>query len=132
LILVDPQALKDTRQIGANYWNLPRVLYQLYDFPSDPSISPVVHRLESGWEDRIVNYNNEFDVDASTVYSVPSFYGEYATHDIILIQRENGQLVRRDSVVIDGVTYPFKPVTGPVLGRLPKGFLYSLLIIPEN
>jgi hypothetical protein len=132
VILVDPQALKDTRQIGANYWNLPRVLYQLYDFPSDPSISPVVHRLESGWEDRIVNYNNEFDVDASTVYSVPSFYGEYATHDIILIQRENGQLVRRDSVVIDGVTYPFKPVTGPVLGRLPKGFLYSLLIIPEN
>ena len=29
VILVDPQALKDTRQIGANYWNLPRVLYQL-------------------------------------------------------------------------------------------------------
>jgi hypothetical protein len=132
VILVNPQALQDTRQIGANYWNLPRVLYQLYDFPSDPSISPVVHRLESGWEDRIVNYNNEFDVDASTVYSVPSFYGEYATHDIILIQSENGQLVRRDSVVIDGVTYRFKPVTAPVLGSLPRGFLYSLLIIPVN
>lgn len=131
VILVDPQALKDTRQIGANYWNLPRVLYQLYDFPSDPSISPVVHRLESGWEGRIVNYNNEFDVDASTVYSVPSFYGEYATQDIILIQAENGQLVRRDSVEIDGVSYRFKPVTAPILGRLPRGFLYTLLINPE-
>ena len=131
VILVDPQALKDTRQIGANYWNLPRVLYQIYDFTSDPSISPAVHRLESGWEDRIVNYNNEFDVDASTVYSVPSFYGEYATHDIILIQAENGRLVRRESIVIDGITYQFKPVTAPVLGSLPRGFLYSLLIIPE-
>jgi hypothetical protein len=128
VILVDPQALKDTRQIGANYWNLPRVLYQLVDFPSDPSISPAVHRLESGWQDRIVNYNNEFDVDASTVYSVPSFYGSYATHDIILIQSEKGQLVRRESIVIDGVTYRFKPVTAPVLGRLPRGFLYPLLI----
>jgi len=132
VILVDPQALKDTRQIGANYWNLPRVLYQLYDFPSDPSISPVVHRLESGWEGRIVNYNNEFDVDPSTVYSVPSFYGEYATHDIILIQSEDGKLVRRDSVVIDGVTYRFKPLTDPVLSSLPRGFLYQLLIDPDE
>jgi hypothetical protein len=128
VILIDPQALKDTRQIGANYWNLPRVLYQLYDFTSEPSISPVVHRLESGWEDRIVNYNNEFDVDASTVYSVPSFYGEYATSDIILIQGENGQLVRRESIVIDGVTYRFKPVTTPILESLPRGFLHTFLI----
>jgi hypothetical protein len=132
VILVDPQALKDTRQIGANYWNLPRVLYQLYDFPSDPSISPTVHRLESGWEDRIINYNGEFDVDASTVYSVPSFYGEYSTLDTILIQSENGNLVRPESIVIDGVTYRLKPITTPVLATLPRGFLYPLLIDPEN
>jgi hypothetical protein len=128
VILVDPQALKDTRQIGANYWNLPRVLNQLVDFSSEPSVSPTVHRLEDGWEERIVNENGEFDVDASTVYSVPSFYAEYATRDIILIQAENGHLVRRESIVINGMTYHFKPVTSADFMSLPRGFLYHLLL----
>jgi hypothetical protein len=129
VILVDPQALHDTRQIGANYWNLPRVLYQLYNFPGNVTSIPVVNRLEAGWQNTLIGSDGLVQVNAVTVYSVPGYYGEYDPHNTILIQAEGGHLVRVESVVIDGQEYALKPVSAPVLPGLPRGFLYDLMIV---
>lgn len=129
VILVDPAALHDTRQIGANYWNLPRVLYQLYDFPSGISGPPMTHRLEWGWQSSLVGDDGLVQINAATVYSVPGYYGEYDPRSVILIQAENGRLIRAERIVIDGQEYALKPLAGPVLPDLPHGFLYELMIV---
>lgn len=129
MILVDPDALQDTRQIGANYWNLPRVLYQLYVFPEDVKNVPIVHRLERGWQDSLVGEDGRFQVNAVTAYSVSGYFGEFDSQDVILIQSEDGRLVRRTTVVLDGQEYFLKPPSEPILPDLPHGFLHDLMII---
>ncbi len=129
VILVDPAALHDTRQIGANYWNLPRVLYQLFTFPEEYESVPLVHRLEWGWQDALVGQDGRIRVDAATVYSVAGYYGEYEARDVILIRAEGGRLVRVDSLVIEGQTYTLKAPSEPILPGLPHGFLYDLMIV---
>lgn len=130
VILVDRAALTDTRQIGANYWNLPRVLMQLYDFPEGMQSVPVVHRLETGWENSLLDPEGRFRVDASTTYSVPDYYGEFEPENVILIQSEAERLVRRKMIMLDGQGYLLKQLTGPVLPGLPHGFLYNLMLDP--
>jgi hypothetical protein len=131
VILVDPAALHDTLQIGANYWNLPSVLMQLFTFPADTKALPVVHRLEPCWQckRRLLIVNGLVRVNAITVYSVPDYYGEYDPQNVILIQAENGRLVRREAVTLQGKTYALQPVAAPVLPTLPHALLYSLMII---
>jgi hypothetical protein len=130
VILVDRVALTDTRQIGANYWNLPRVLMQLYEFPAGMQSVPVVHRLETAWENSLLGADGLVHVNASTTYSVPDFYGDFAPEQVILIQAENGHLVRRETITLKGKEYHLKPISNPSLPRLPHGFLYNMLIAP--
>ena len=129
VILVDPAALHDTRQIGANYWNLPRVLFQLYIFPAGTKDLPVVHRLEKGWQNILAGSDGKFEVNASTTYSVPDYYGEFDPSSVILIQAQNGALVRRDTVQVAGKGYNLKSHGVPILPGLPHGFLYHLMIL---
>ncbi len=129
LILVDPAALQDTRQIGANYWNLPRVLNQIYTFPDDFQQIPTVHRLEKGWQNSLFAPDGRIQINGVTVYSVPGYYGEYDPNQVILIQAEGGHLVRRTSLSIEGKSHSLKPVADPILPSLPHGFLYNLLIV---
>jgi hypothetical protein len=129
VILVDPAALHDTRQIGANYWNLPRVLGQLYIFPGDVKNIPVVHRLQDGWQNSLVRGDGQFVISSATVFSVLIGAGEYNSQSIILIQAENGHLVRRKSMELNGVEYQLKPSSVPDLPGLKHGILYPMLII---
>jgi hypothetical protein len=130
VILVDRAVLTDTRQIGANYWNLPRVLMQLYDFPASFQSVPVVHRLETSWENSLPGTDGQFQVNALTTYSVPDYFGDFAPEQVILIEAENGHLVRRETITLKGKEYNLKPISNPELSRLPHGFLYKLLLAP--
>jgi hypothetical protein len=130
VILVDRATLTDTRQIGANYWNLPRVLMQLYDFPSGMQSVPVVHRLETGWKNSLLGTDGRFQVNALTTYSVPDYFGDFAPEQVILIEAENSHLVRRETIALNGKEYNLKPISNPVLPRLPHGFLYNLMLAP--
>jgi hypothetical protein len=133
VILVDPAALTDTRQIGANYWNLPRVLDQIYTFPPEVKDIPRVHRLETGWQNSLVAPDGKFQVNATSAYSVPDYFGEFHPGYVILIQRENGQLVRRLVVTLNGHDYLLKqPDPRTSLSSLWPGFLYKLLILTPN
>jgi hypothetical protein len=132
VILVDPSGLVDTRQIGANYWNLPRVLEQLYDFPGEWERPPRAYRMVPGWEARILTPDGRIRLDASTTLSAPDAYGDFDPTDVILIQTTEGQLTR--------ISEPFPGVTGqqtappPDAGEppYPTTLLYDLMVFPPT
>lgn len=128
VILVDPAALQDTLQIGANTWNLSRDLSQVYTFPQSVESVPFVDRLPGGWQNSLVDADGQFRITDPTLFASGSF-GEYNPQQVILIQAENGRLVRPETVTLKGQVYALKPVTPPVLPSLPHGVLYPLLVI---
>ena len=94
VVLVDPDVLRDTRQIGANYWNLPRVLMQLYAFPEEWVSPPRVYRMAPGWRDRILTDQAKFRLDEATSVSPPATYGEFDPGNAILIVEGPDGLMR--------------------------------------
>jgi hypothetical protein len=124
---VDPAALQDTSQIGANYWNLPRVLYQLFQFPSATKLPPGVNRLAEGWQNTLA-VDGVFQVNSTTVFSATDDYGNYDSSKVIIIQEENDRLVRRFTINLGGIDYTLKPETKPILPALPHGLLFNLMI----
>lgn len=129
-ILVDPAGLVDTRQIGANTWNLPRVLEQLYCFPNTWEQPPRVFRLLPGWEHRIASESGLFQLNGATVTAPESVLDRYPSTSVILIDTATGILSRRTgSLRIPGGDFPLKLEGEPVLPFLPKGLLYSLMVL---
>jgi hypothetical protein len=131
-ILVDPSGLVDTRQIGANYWNLPRVLEQLYDFPDEWEHPPRVYRMAPGWKQRILTSDGQIRLDASTTFSAPDAYGDVDLADVILLQTTEGRLTRR-AEALPGITYQ-EMAPPPDAGEppYPTTFLYDLMVLPNN
>ncbi|HEY5158764.1 MAG TPA: hypothetical protein VII93_12445, partial [Anaerolineales bacterium] len=84
-------------------------------------------RLAAGWENTLV-VDGRFQVNSTTVSSAPDNYGTYDSESIIIIQAENGHLVRRTTITLDGIEYTLKPETQPFLSALHHGFLYNLMI----
>jgi hypothetical protein len=129
VILVTPDGLKDTPQIGANTWNLPRILNQLYIMPNGWQKPPRVYRLESQWEQHLVESDNLFVINVTTVTAPPSLYGEVPSNHVIFINTSSGVLDRQTQpLTIGSNSYPLKQIGSPVLPQLDKGLLYSLMI----
>lgn len=128
-ILVDPAGLIDVAQIGANTWNLPRILERLYDFPESWQAPPRVYRLREGWSDRIVTEAGMFRLDGTTVNAPPSLYGEALPQNVILIDTSSGSLVREAGpIVLQGRTYHLQSASTAVLDTLPRGPLYAVML----
>lgn len=128
-ILVQPEGLDDVLQIGANTWNMSRVLNQLYVFPVDPTVVPRVYRLIPGWQDKIALEDGSFQINSETVTAPPDNYNIFQSDRVIIISTEGGSFKRVNGPPkINGVRYPLKPQTEPVLPYLQRGVLYSLLL----
>jgi hypothetical protein len=133
VILVDPTGLRDTRQIDANTWNLPRILDQIYIFPNDWEEPPRVYRLVPGWEEYIVAEDGQFRIDASTVIAPPSLYRTVASTDVILVDTSSGFLWRRRSPLdIGGREYELREPGLPMLTDLSPGFLFGYLLSDDG
>jgi hypothetical protein len=135
VILVNPSVFSDVSQIGANTWNLPRILNQIYIFPPneknipDLQAAPRVFRLTPGWEQSIVTADGKFQLNGTTTISPPSLYKEVDSHQVIFINGDDGKLFRENmSLKLAGTSYVLKPLSEPVLSELPHGLLYPLLI----
>jgi hypothetical protein len=129
LILVDPSGLQDTRQIGANYWNLPTVLMQLYVFPADWGREPRVFRMVPGWEERVLTHDGQVLLDATTTFSPPSTFGVFDPTRVILMTTRDGMLARASGSFPPGdgrVELPPPPALGEP--PFPRAFLYDLLV----
>jgi hypothetical protein len=103
---------------------------QLYEFPNGMQYVPVVHRLETGWENSLLGADGLIQVNAGTTYSVPDYFGEFDPPHVILIQAEGGRLVRRETIALNGKEFNLKPISEPVLPHLPHGILYNLMLAP--
>ena len=81
-IIVEPQGLMDTWQIAANYWNLPVVLGQIYDFPETWHDPVWVYRLTELWQNDIVGGDGKLVLDAATVFApTDTFRGPMPPYD---------------------------------------------------
>lgn len=133
VILVEAGGLQDTRQIGANTWNLPRILSQLYRIPADWKSPPRVYRLVPHWEDNLVTDAGTFRLDYTTVTAPPSLYGEVTPENVIFLDSRSGQLARRDlSLPVGGQSFVLKPAGDALLPLLPRGLLFDLLVPVSN
>ncbi len=74
VILVEPTSLKYTRQIGSNTWNLPRILDQIFIYPSEWEHPPRVYRLIPEWQDTIVRGEGQFAVNEATTIAPAPLY----------------------------------------------------------
>ena len=129
VILVDPRGLQDTRQIGANYWNLPRVLDQLYDFPDEWNRPPRVYRLDEDWEAGIFTADELLALNAETVFAPPSTLGVFDPANAILIMTESGELERISGPILIGEReLVFRPTVAVSEPEFARGFLYRYLI----
>ena len=129
VILVDPEGLQDTRQIGANYWNLPRVLEQLYEFPADWERPPRVYRLNENWEEGIVTAEGMLSLDATTVFAPPSTLGVFDPSNAILIKTTDGELNRFNGRIGLGERQlELRPAAQIGEPQMAQGFLYQYLI----
>lgn len=133
VILVDPSQLRDTLHIGANFWNLPRVLDQIHRYPSEWVESPKVYRLVPDWQKHIVTEGGQFQLNASTTFAPPSTYKDVQNSNVVLIETSTGQPVRRtEPVVLDGVEYPLKRLETIGFPRFEEGYLFDFLIqVPD-
>lgn len=112
-ILVEPEALTDTRHIGANTWALPRVLNQVFVFPVEWEKPPRIYRLAEGWQDLILDSEGMFLLNAATVVAPPSLYGAVEPGRTILLTGQSGDRMRRvEGIEIAGVSIALKPA-GP-------------------
>ena len=131
VVLVDPSGLQDTRQIGANYWNLPRVLAQLFVFPPTWEAKPRAYRLAEGWQERISTDDGKLRLDAATTLAPPGTYGVVDPSRAIFVGYRDGRLGRVSDEFLPGVGYPSPP---PEEGEppFPHGFLYDLMVLPAD
>ena len=131
-ILVNPDALKDTRHIAANYWNLPRVLEQIFSYPADWSTPPRVYRLAEGWEDKILGPDGALVLDEGSAFIPPANYTQVSPDRTVLLEGDGQGLVRRETMILQGKTYALQPRAAGPSETYPHGFLYDYLILaPE-
>jgi hypothetical protein len=130
VILVQPDGLEDVYQIQANTWNLTSVLDQLYVFPEEMGNPPRVYRLADDWEQTLGSPNGQIQVSSVSAVIPSDWGGEYDSRQVIFIETSSGNLVRRSQPLnLNGVEYPLKPVSDPVMPALPHQVLYDLMVI---
>ncbi len=129
VVLVDPTGLQDTTQIGANTWNLPRILDQVYAFPEGWPEPPRVFRLAPGWQDAIVTEDGRFRLDATTVSAPPSLYRAVDSTSVILLTSGSGELGRLAAPLeVGGEAFSLQDAAAELRVHYAPGPLYALLI----
>ncbi len=133
VVLVEPLPLGDVTQIGANTWNLPRVLEQLYEFPDEWSPPPRVIRLQPDWRNYILSGEGPLSLNWQSVLSPESLWGEVEGRNVILFLDEGGVLVRQ-SGPMDIAGQMTSLMTTDVRGEPPYAhrLLYDLMILPPG
>ena len=127
-ILVEPAAFQDVLYIGANTWNLPRVLPQMYYFPDDWEQAPRVFRLIDGWQNNIVRIPGYFTLDGSNVFISNRNYGDFLQKETIFISAEADWLTRRLDPLPLGELVDVKPFGEELLYTFPTRPLHDLLV----
>ena len=157
IILVDSPHLNTGKHLHSFIeWGVPMTLRQIYQFPKtwerldelpqsedkprwyfwqQYTLYPKVYRLSVNWQDTIVN-QGKFDFNPNSKafdyflqWELPRLID---SHNIILLQEQNGKLFRRtEPLKIANQIFNFKPISESTLD-FEKGALYSSLIKPDD
>lgn len=129
VVLVDPAGLRDTRQIAANYWNMPRVLESIYRFPSGWELPPRVYRLAPGWQRNILTSGGLLILNAATTVAPPSNYRTVEPGNTIMLVWSGSEWTRQTAPLeVSDSQVDLRALPTSVLQEYPEGFLYPLLI----
>ena len=133
MIAVDSSGLRESVHIGANTWNLPRVLERILEFPEHWDESPSVYRMQDGWLDHLHEGDGTLIMDHPVALTPTDHVRTIPSTDMILIITDGGTVTRQNSpIAIDGNMYPVRNESEPVLPKLPKRTFYDVLIPSEN
>ena len=131
--MVEPSGIRDTLHIGANTWNLPRILGQVYEFPSVWNAPPKVIRLQREWPDHLVAENGLFRLNVVTAMMPSSLTNNIPSMTVLWVETASGSPGRRTKALeVDGSTYDLKEIMQRDLQQYPKGILYDILIDDQN
>ncbi len=130
VVLIESVGLRDTRQIAANYWSLPVVLEQLYQFPAGWDNPPRVYRMKEDWATKALDDPGMVHVDEYATHAPADTYRTADPANVILIKTAGGTLTRVAEVVSpSGPTINLRPLprqwAEPPYGR---GFLWRYLL----
>jgi len=128
-VIVDSSGMKESVHIGANVWNMPRVLERIIEFPEHWNPPPSVYKMYGGWLDYLQEANGTIVLDHLVALTPRDHVREVSSVDMILIITDGGGVARQNSpIVLDGEEYPLRTPSDPVLPALEKKTLYSILI----
>jgi len=131
VVLVTPENLPKTEQIGGVSWNVNRTLDNLFEFPADVAMEdrPRVYLLRSDWGKHILTSDDRIRLDGGSVTAPTDYYTVVSAPQVILIESSPDGLMRQQQLSMpDGKTLPLKSRTDPYLSRLPPGILFGALI----
>jgi len=135
VILVEGTGLEDTRYIGANTWNLPRILEQIYEFPNewDGYDIPRVYRLTPNWDDYILGEEGFLHLNARTTVAPRSYDRAVDPSGVIFLKTLDNQLIReKEDLMIMGSQVELKTFDLVLTPAFPPGRSYDLLIGPRQ
>jgi hypothetical protein len=134
VVLVEPNGLKDTRQIAANHWSLPIVLEQLYKFPEAWDAPPRVYRMKADWTTKALEVPGVVVVDEYATHAPADTARTANSGNVIRIETSGGRLTRVTEVVSpSGQTVHLRPLPSQ-WGEPPyePGFLWRYMVIGSS
>lgn len=128
-IVVDSSRLEAGLHIGANSWNMPRVLEGILRFPSAWQVPPSAYRMKPGWQALLDADGGTLVLGPPAADTPPDHVREAESGDLILIVTDGGDFLRQDSPIeVNGRAYPLKPRSPPILPLLERRPFFHFLI----
>ncbi len=132
VIFVLDHDLPATRYIQTNSWADPIILSQIYQFPANYETLPRLFVVPFDWKDTIIREADQFKLE----FLVPIWTPHWEIlpdSKVILLEMENGELVRRyGSITINGNPLQLQSVHPNVYPTWKKGNLYPYLITQKE
>ena len=128
MIFVLSHDLSTTHFILTNSWANPIMLTQIFQFPSDWKTPPRLFVVPSDWTESVVQEEGQFKWQVPPALE-KSHWEVLPDSNVILLEMENGKLVRRyGSIQLNGMTLHLKPMSPNANPDWEEGTLYPLLI----
>ncbi len=128
VIFVLDHDLPATRYIETNSWADPIILAQIYKFPTEWQTPPRLMVVDSNWIDTAIRQGDHFQWEILVPLWKPH-WEILQDSKLILLEMENGKLVRRfGSIILNGKSLQLKPLTPNANPQWEKGNLFPYLI----
>lgn len=128
VILAVQDGIPQTQYINATSWADPLVLPEIFAFPKEWETPPRVYPVSGDWASQVSVQGGEFELFSSPW---PGQWVELRPGQVVVLESENGKLVRLDQVVeIQGHAFQLKPLRTGGNPAFAQGVLYQFLIRP--